>query len=383
MGIITQNNVWEENYVPEKPLYREDIIDTLYHLLNQRGAKVLCLGEYGTGKTCCVRHLLGKIKFPSTYISCASFKQSGKSITLNRILTILLRDTGYREKVYPTLPFEFKLEMLRDFSARYDKYVLVIDEVDYYITPRNNDFESFLYLISRNVPKINCVLITNKLWIRDSMEKLDPRVVDSFVRRMHSLAFRDYTKEELYGILKQRAKIGFREGSYSDDVLDLIARLSYANGLRARGVITMAKKAANIAVREESDIILMEHVDMAFEDIMSQTEEIAEVVKGLDPASLNILYILMENKGKAREVDVRRKFMDLNEELPFGSGRSRRTFFNSVARMKGMEIIGSEIKVEKTGKTPRRYGVLSIYNEAYSLVKVVLEDLLKERGLLP
>lgn len=61
------------------------------------------------------------------------------------------------------------------------------------------------------------------------------------------MSFGDYTEEELYGILLDRARVGFYEGSYLDEVLRYIAHISYVNGWRARGVINIARSAAELA----------------------------------------------------------------------------------------------------------------------------------------
>ena len=81
------------------------------------------------------------------------------------------------------------------------------------------------------------------------------------------VSFSDYTEDELFGILLDRAKIGFEEGTYTEDALDYIAHLSFINGWRARGIINIARDAAELADEMDDKMIEIRYID-----------EIAEIV---------------------------------------------------------------------------------------------------------
>jgi len=379
--IIKNREVWEETYVPERILYRDEAISKLNYFLKPaleggRAYNILCVGDYGTGKTVCVRYVVRDLErkadgFKSYYINCAEYARERKSITVGRIITQCLREDGIR--VYLTLPYEVKLDMFKKHILKYKSVVFILDEVDYYLSNKRNDFETFAYISSRLLPNTALVLITNKFWVTDYLFKsLDIRVQDTFSRRLRVVSFGDYTEDELYGILLDRARIGFYEGSYSDEVLRYIAHISYVNGWRARGVINIARSAAELAEARGEDSIKTVHVDEVA-NILPR-EELKEVIKRLDPPALNILNYLRIRK-EALEQEVLEWFKSRSPKLGVRIGTSRSTFYSALSRLRGMGLVRSEVRGRGRGKG--RYAVLRIVEDYYDLVEESLNELLK------
>jgi Cdc6-related protein, AAA superfamily ATPase len=102
--IIKQDNVWDEMYIPERILFRSEqlkkVEDNLQGVFRHgRARNILCIGDYGTGKTACIRYVLNQtekktaekdISFKSHYFNCANFTQSEKSVTVSRIISDIL-----------------------------------------------------------------------------------------------------------------------------------------------------------------------------------------------------------------------------------------------------------------------------------------------------
>lgn len=385
--IIKNPLVWDESYLPERILYREEALSREKQFLSSllkkrpRTENLLCVGDYGTGKTVCTRYVLSEIEsktkkegilFKYFYINCAEYSQAGKSVTVGRIITRCLKNEGY--KIYPTLPIEFKLGLLENFSKKLDSLIIFLDEVDYYLSHKRNDFETLAYIISRSLPNASLVLATNKFWIYDYLnDGLDSRVQDTFSKRLKVISFGDYTEDELFGILLDRAKIGFEKGSYSRDVLEYIAYLSYQNGWRARGVINIARRAAELAESKGEDIITYDHAD----EIVNEwpKNEFAEIIKRLDPPALNILQYLVRKGGKAKEGEILDWFKEKAPEVSLKAGRSRATFYNALSRLKGMEIV--ESKVMGKGRGKGQYALLEIKGAYFDLMKEAIEEIIK------
>lgn len=385
--VLKNREVWEETYIPSRILYRDECLSKLEYFLKPaleggRAHNTLCIGDYGTGKTASARFVIQnlasrarkkEIRFKSYYLNCAELAKSRKSTTVGRIITQCLREDGLR--IYPTLPHEMKLEMLKKHVINYDSVVFVLDEIDYYLSNKKNDFETLAYLVTRSLPNTSMILITNKFWVSDYLsEELDSRVQDTFTRRLRAVSFGDYTEEELYGILADRARIGLEEGSYYPETLDYIAHLSFVNGWRARGVMNITRDAAELADEMGDEMITEKHVDKVA-DTMPE-KEFKEVIRRLDPPTVNILFYLVNRKGEAKEPEVLDWFVEKSPKIGISSGRSRTTFYTSLSRLKGMELVESEVRGRGRGKG--RYAILRIQKPRLQLIRDVINELVEE-----
>lgn len=385
--ILKNREVWEEIYIPPRILYREEATTKLNFFLKPvfekaRAHNTLIIGNYGTGKTGLVRFILQDMNdainegFQYYYINCAEFAKEKKSVTLGRIFTECLREDDI--KVYSTLAYEIKLDMFKRHMQTFNSVILVLDEVDYYLTGDKNDFETLAYIISRSLSNVAVILITNKFWVPDYLaEKLDTRVQDTFSKRLKIIGFSDYTDNELFEILLDRARIGFADETYSEDVLKYIAHLCFINGWRARGVINVAKDAAEIADERGDEMLEHKHVD-EIAKIIPQNE-LKNIIKRLDPPTLNILLYLAKRGGKGTEEDVLEWFKEKSRNEGLEGGRSRTTFYSALSRLKGMELVKSEIKGRGRGRGS--FATLWITEMHYQLVRESLVEFLKNERM--
>lgn len=383
--VLKKSGVWVEGYIPQGILYREETMSKLDYFLkpvleSERAHNILCIGDYGTGKTVSVRYKIQDLDrkqikgFKYFYINCAEYAKEKKAVTLSRIITECLRESDI--KVYSTLAYEIKLDIFKRHIQTFNSVILVLDEVDYYFTGNKNDFETLAYIISRSLSNVAVILITNKFWVPDYLaEKIDTRVQDTFSKRLKVIGFSDYTAEELFGILLDRAKIGFVEGSYTEDVLDYIAHLCFINGWRARGVINIAKEAAELADDQGDEMLEHRHVDEIAEILPHK--ELKQIIKRLDPPALNILVYLTKRHGNAIEGEVLTWFKEKSEKEGVYGGKSRTSFYNALSRLKGMELVESEIK--SRGRAKGRYAILKIPDQQYLLVKESLMEFFEEQ----
>jgi cell division control protein 6 len=372
--IIKQNDVWDETYLPEKILFRSEQLERIEYNLQGifkygRPRNILCLGDYGTGKTACVRYVLKQmedktaekdISFKVHYFNCANFTQFGRSITVNSIISDILLNNNIKG-IYSTLSWDIKFDKFKNYIRNFTSFVLILDEVDLYLSQKRNDFQNLAYIISRSLPGTSLLLISNKFWVPYFLQELDPRVVDTFTRRLTTIAFNEYSVEELYGILADRSKIGLYDGSYDENILEYISEISFERGLRARGIIDITREAALLAEKDDLDRIDFLHVNKAAN--ISYEQELKKIIKTLDPPAVVILGLILNNGGTVVEKEIFEEFKKRTENGEDNSGISRATFFNVVSRLKGMEIIRSEIK----GKGKSRRAILHI-NEEYSSI---------------
>ncbi len=205
---IRAPHVFDFNYVPNKPLMREELKPVVDGLLRYLSTGIpnhlLIVGSRGSGKTLSVRYLEELFRrkgLELVYVNCRLANSSYK------ILAHLL---GIRARGYS---FE---ELAVRFEDRYGpKTVVVLDEVDL-ITDRNMDI---LYFLSRSEAQYMTILLSNNpKWVTG----LDQSVQSTL--QSEPIYFRPYSAEELREILCDRAKTAV--GGAPDEVLGEIAALT-------------------------------------------------------------------------------------------------------------------------------------------------------------
>lgn len=364
MGIFKAQGVWQEDYQPATVLFRDEQVSKLTHYLQPvfsacRGYNVLCIGDYGTGKTATVNHVRSMIlatgkkvgrKVDIVYINCSRFKAARQSVSVSRLFTSYLQQHGM--KAYHTLPSDLLAGMVEKEIRNHDGTVIILDEVDYYILNRINDFDRLAYMTSRIFPATSLILITNKFEVAKYMSSdLDPRVADTFGRNLKTVAFSDYIERELYEILKDRAATGLNDGTYDNDVLEFITSISFNQGWKARGVITLTRESGERAEREG-----MQKIEKWLVEAVAKQKPIRElesIIATLDPPMKNVLNFLLrmkETKPWVRESDALEWFMSKSSDLRLLSGTSETTFYTAINKLKGMTIIHSERDSKGRGK---------------------------------
>ena len=212
---IRDYRVFDFNYIPQKPLMRDEIRPIADAILRYMTTGIpnhlLIIGSRGCGKTVLVKSLIQTLsKEPSSpkflYVNCRHHNTSFK------ILADLLqvRPRGYSLD-----------ELWSQFQSRHPgPLVLVLDEVDLISEKDRN--KDLLYLLSRSENNYMSLMLSNNPrfhTLLDSSVKstLQPEVVH----------FKNYDAEQVFSILQHRARLGLRE--VRDDQLRHIAALTVRN----------------------------------------------------------------------------------------------------------------------------------------------------------
>ncbi|RMF07239.1 AAA family ATPase [Candidatus Woesearchaeota archaeon] len=274
----------EFEFIPKNLPYRENehhyIADSIKPLLAGRNGRNLFIhGAPGIGKTAAVKYVFRELEFETEdvipiYVNC--WKQN----TSFKILSYICEELDYH------LTHNKKTEeLLRVIKKLLNKKaaVFAFDEVD------KLEDQDFLYLILEEIYRKSVFLITN---YKDWVVQLDDRVRSRMLSEM--LYFRPYNKEEMLGILKQRAELAFYPYVWEDGALKMIAEEAAPSSDVRKGLYLM-KYAGQIAESESSKKITKEHVTKA----LAKTSEFSIKAKEeLDDESRFVLDIIKSNSGK-------------------------------------------------------------------------------------
>jgi len=244
-GVFSDKRVFHHDYVPDMIMHRGPQTANIQLILsdmqrNTRPRNILCIGSFGTGKTVAVRRFCKDLdgNTASVYVNCSDIN------TRLQIFRESLQQLGNPMK--PGFPYDSYLTAFKKSVGKHPWVILVLDEVDKLVDRKDSECDEFFYTLSRSVPNVITVMITNRVDLEQRLQViLDSRVRDTF--RYELVEFPDYTASELMDILRARCVMGLMPGSYDEGIVAMVARKAYELGLRARGLLDTIRKAGEIA----------------------------------------------------------------------------------------------------------------------------------------
>lgn len=285
-GIFKDKTLLQSSYKPEEIPHREEQIKQIASILapvlrGERTSNLFLYGKTGTGKTLSVQYVKdellkrapkeGEFKLRIDYLNCKLKKVSD---TEYRILAELIKKFG--EDVPATgLPTE---AVYNKFIEIIDKekqiLVLILDEIDQVVKNISSDFLYNLTRLNSELSKTQiCIVgISNNLTF---LEELDPRVRSSLSEE--EIVFPPYNALQLQEILNKRAQGAFKEGILQPGVIAKCAAFAAREHGDARRALDLLRIAGELAEREGSKKILLEHIDDSNDKI--EKDKILEVVR--------------------------------------------------------------------------------------------------------
>ncbi len=386
---ISQNDdgevVFSSNYIPNTLHHREEEMKCLVNYFRSiitnpttSSKKVVLYGPVGTGKTLVSRAFgndittyiqnerkIGDPSFRFFHVNCRKTK------TPHLILTTVLR------QLVPGFPLRgFSTdELLRMFTLlQFEQNLvtlLVLDEIDYLIDERTD----FLYALSRieesppvyqssysRLPRSNSESRFNLLMItRDKNFRyyLDSSTASSLGRNF--IFFPPYTRNQLFDIINSRAELGLREGSYNDDLLEIIASLAEEYG-DARFAIELLWRAGKLADKENVDCIVPEHVRKAVIAVLPMEKSVLDELNYHQKLILlSVAKLLNDGSSAVTTPEVKQYYRQLCEEANI---RHRRTtqiwaYLKDLSRL-GLIVQEVENRHTQKGRSLGRVTVIKI-----------------------
>jgi cell division control protein 6 len=267
--------ILQSNYSPENIPHREKQIEQVAAILapalrGERASNLFIYGQPGTGKTLCALYVRNEmlkrakqenVSLKIEYLNC---KMKKVSDTEYRIIAELIKKLGGSVPATGLPTDQVYNKFIELIENEKQLIILVLDEVDQAV---NKLSDNFLYNLTRmnselSKSQIGIVGISNDLKFLDS---LDPRVRSSLGEE--ELIFPPYNAVQLQDILRSRAEGAFKLNVLNDGVIAKCAAYAAREHGDARRALDLLRVAGEIAEREGSEKVKLEHIDLANEKI--------------------------------------------------------------------------------------------------------------------
>jgi len=375
------------NYVTKKLPHREKELALLSQLFlvlitnpNSLSRKILIIGKTGIGKTAAIK-LFGEmvtnaaekrsILIKYVHINCRKERTSYN--VLIKIVQAL--NNNFPKRGYS--PQDLLDIIVDSINNQNLQLLIVLDELGYLI----NKGGDLIYSLTRinddsyNArPSISIIGIARNI---SCLSNLDESTMSTLQRNI--IKFNDYTKEQLYDILKYRAEISLKENSISNKLIITISDLVYQSGDIRYG-LNLLWKSSKIAESQDLKYITMECVRLGNQDIVPFST--LDVLKYMTLQKVIFLLAIIKALKKSGKIQISslvitNSYLILCENLGI-QPRSYSQLWNYLQDFKRENLITIEMKSESI---KGRRGLVAIQEISLSKFEEIIINILQSKGI--
>lgn len=305
--IFKDREVLRHSYRPHILPHRKPQIDQIASILApslqmETPSNILIYGKTGTGKTASVRYVGIELEQVSTrrgtfcrivHLNCEVIDTQYR--VLAQIAKLILGEDDFpSDRLRTHIPMtgwptdQVYAELKNQLEAVSGVFIIILDEIDKLVKKSGDDTLYNLTRINTDLvkSKVSIIGISNDLGFKTF---LDPRVLSSLSEE--ELVFPPYNAPQLGDILRQRAAIGFIESALDDEVIPLCSALAAQEHGDARRALDLLRISGELADREGSPQVTVEHVKKAQAKI--ETDSMVECIRTLPTQSKIVLYCML------------------------------------------------------------------------------------------
>lgn len=266
------------NYVPGRMPHREkehrllmEFFNFVLHNPEKMAQRVMITGDVGTGKTALAQRFGEDITLEANKIgSKVRYVHVNSRECRGRLSFVLQQTIAAFQPNFPKRGYAAEEQLtvlLKTLDEEKTHLILALDEFDSIIEQEGSES---VYQLTRlqetrvNQPqRVSLVCILRDL---KSTEQLDASSKSTLQHNVISLE--KYSSHQLADILKDRAQLAFQTDAVQEDVLNLVAELSFAENGNARFAIELLWRAGKYADVEQLESVIPECVRKAFSSII-------------------------------------------------------------------------------------------------------------------
>ncbi len=283
--IFKDKQVLQINYRPDTILHRDKEISQIANILApalrlEKPSNLFLYGKTGTGKTLCAQYTSSEIRKVAeerqipvnvVYINC---KLRRTADTEYRLVAQVLNELGIKVPFTGMPTDEIYNIFIKLLEKQKQMLILVLDEIDQLIKKAG---DGVIYNLTRlnselKQSQLSFLGISNDLMFLDH---IDPRAKSSLSEE--EIVFSPYNALQLQNILKKRANKAFKKGVLSEGVIEKCSAYAAREHGDARRALELLRVSGEIAEREGSDKISLDHIDKAEEKI--ERDRVQDIVK--------------------------------------------------------------------------------------------------------
>lgn len=321
-SLFKDSDSLDYDYMPKEIPYRENeqhylatCIKPLF--MNRSGRNLLIYGAPGIGKSVATKNVLNELEDQTDeidiiYINCWQFNTSFK------ILSEICDQKNYK---FTQNKKGNDLQKIIVDLINQKGVVFVFDEID------KVEDTDFLYFILEKINHKSIFLITNyKSWLLNLDERIRSRLMPELVE------FKEYSKKETEGILKNRINYAFVPNVWEEDSLKIVVEKTY-NIKDIRSGLFLLKESALLAEDKSEKKVSKENVQDAIKKL---NEFSIKSEEDLNEDEKFILAMIKSNSG-SKIGDLFRKYEEVQGKLSY------KTFQRKIAKLSE----GKYIKITK------------------------------------
>jgi len=346
----------EINYIPDDLPHREKELSLLSQLFlglitnpNSISRKILITGKTGIGKTVTVKlfgQLLEKaskkrdINIKYYHVNCRKERTSYKVL----IRLIQLIDNRFPKRGYSSQDL---LDILIEYLHRYNMHILVVlDELSYLI----NKHEDLIYSLTRinddtlkGDQRLSIIGIVRDL---SCLNNIDNSTMSTLQRNI--IEFKNYTKNQIFDILKYRANISLKRNILSDKILKMISEITF-NSSDVRFGLNIIWRSCKIAESKKLNYINAECVRLGNQDLLPYST--LDVLEFMNSQKLSFLYAIIKALIKHDNIkvsfnEVLKRYYMICENLDL-KPRSNSQLWNYLQDFKRENLVTTKIISER------------------------------------
>ncbi|MBW3020509.1 AAA family ATPase [Candidatus Woesearchaeota archaeon] len=263
-------------------------------------------GSPGTGKTALIDEVIkdlknvaeeNKLNIKDYYLNCSEHR------TENAIMCGIINKMDREDVISRIKQSEFISQINKEHKNQH--VILILDEIDFALKESGDEFLYNLALLNEKSDcNISIIFISNDLKVYDYIKPRTQNIIGKT-----KIIFPPYNFEELKKIIKNRINIAFRQNTFDDEVIEIIAEKEANRKGDARSALELVDACGKIATQKGMNNINSSIVDEA--EAYLEKSSVLTKLPELGKHHKLVLLSILNNKSDNVGSEINKKYIEL------------------------------------------------------------------------